>query len=285
MANKCDRCGIAKSDYKIVGADERGKETEVNLCGKCYKETEPQQWARTQKGKVVKFEKATILCAFCSKACATGEALCSGEDGVERMYPVCDACKNRLDNEKSEKLIESEKKKCIYCGSDSVASDVLLCGEDGVERMYPVCDACKNSLDNEKSEKPIESEKKKCIYCGSDSVVSDVLLCGEDGVERTYPVCDNCKNGGDGKLREKRRFNWTILMKVISICAMVISTASGLILGALLGGLIDEMFGILGLLVGGFGGFTIGVISISFTMVICEISTTLKEILKEIKRR
>ena len=39
MASKCDRCGVAKSDYKVLGADDNGNARECYLCKICYNDT------------------------------------------------------------------------------------------------------------------------------------------------------------------------------------------------------------------------------------------------------
>ena len=194
MANKCDRCGVAKSYYKIVGADTYSNIRECYLCKNCYNDTAAQGWTSTKTGEVIRWQNSNGKCAFC------------GNIGNTREVPHTEA--------------------------------------DGSIKMYPACDNCKRQIDG-----------------------------GEES--------SNTK-----ELKESDKTNWTKLMRGISIGFAIISTLSGGVLGAELGYFFDSaFFSVFGFLGGGFIGLAIGVVSIAFTMVICEISTTLKEILKEVKKK
>ena len=133
----------------------------------------------------------------------------------------------------------------------------------------------------------------KCAFCGNIGKTSEIPYRGKDGGIKMYPACDNCKksfNTGNNsvnaeELGKSDKTDWTKVMRVISIGFAIISTLAGAVILTIVGNIVGDGFGFLGFLGGAVIGFAIGVVSIAFTMVICEISTTLKDILRELRRK
>ncbi len=80
---------------------------------------------------------------------------------------------------------------------------------------------------------------------------------------------------------------WTSFLKAICIINAVIMTIMGFVLGGKIADIIsysNDWDIVIGTILGGIIGFAVGIILIAFVMVICEISTTLKEIHIELRR-
>ena len=81
---------------------------------------------------------------------------------------------------------------------------------------------------------------------------------------------------------------WTSFLKLICIINTIVITIMGLVIGGKIADIIpysSDSEIVIGTLLGGVIGFAVGIILIAFVMVICEISTTLKEILIELKKK
>ena len=80
---------------------------------------------------------------------------------------------------------------------------------------------------------------------------------------------------------------WTGLLKIINIVSAIVITIAGFVIGANVADAISYNDGdvILGSFIGGVIGLVVGLISVALSMVIAEISDTLKSILAELRKK
>ena len=131
----------------------------------------------------------------------------------------------------------------------------------------------------------------QCAFCGAIGEVSQMSYKDPSGATKIYSACDSCRRTvGDGNnyaavdnSNKKEETNWTKVLRGIGIAAAILSTIIGGYIGVVIFNLLDAD-GFFGFLIGAIVGLLVGVVAIAFTMVICEISDTLKANNRELKK-
>ena len=131
----------------------------------------------------------------------------------------------------------------------------------------------------------------QCAFCGAVGEVSQMSYKDSAGETKIYPACDACKRtvskgnnySAVDNSTKRGETNWTKVLRVISLIGVILSTIVCGYIGTLIFNVMNSEPAI-GFVLGAAVGFLVGVVSISFTMVICEMSDMIKSNNSELKK-